>query len=142
MIRGLRTLQIRMQRIAATTQAVLAFLQTHSRIEKVYYPHGQTNSQFGLAREQMRGASGLLTIALRADDVAGVERFCNTLKRFLMTVSWGGYEALMFPVCVVHPAQAPLRSGGALPLNLVRLSIGLEEPGVLIADLEQALAAI
>src|SRR5262249_52494518 len=76
------------------------------------------------------------------DDVAGVERFCNTLERFLMTVSWGGYEALMFPVCVVHPTDAPLHAGGALPLSLVRLSIGLEEPDVLIADLERALAAV
>jgi len=142
MIRGLRTLAVRMQRIAATTQKVLAFLEPHPRIEKIYYPHSATNPQFALTREQMRGASGLLTIAVGAADVAGVERFCNALKRFLMTVSWGGYESLMFPVCVVHPAQAPLQSGGALPLNLVRLSIGLEEPEVLVADLEQALAAI
>jgi len=142
MIRGLRTLQIRMQRIAATTQLVLAFLQAHPRIEKIYYPHCETNPQFALVQEQMRGASGLLTIALRTEDVAGVERFCNALERFLMTVSWGGYESLMFPVCAVHPAGAPLKSGGALPLNLVRLSIGLEEPEVLIADLQQALRAI
>jgi cystathionine beta-lyase/cystathionine gamma-synthase len=142
MIRGLRTLQVRMQRIAATTQSVLAFLQGHARIEKVYYPHSKTNPQFKLAQEQMHGASGLLTVELRAENVAGVERFCNALKRFLMTVSWGGYESLMFPVVVVYPSDAPLRPGGALPLSLVRLSIGLEEPDVLIADLEQALAAI
>jgi cystathionine beta-lyase/cystathionine gamma-synthase len=142
MIRGLRTLAVRMQRIAATTQAVLAFLERHPRIEKLHYPHSAANPQFALTQQQTRGASGLLTIQVRANDVAGVERFCNAIKRFLMTVSWGGYESLMFPVCVVHPAQAPLKSGGALPLNLVRLSIGLEEPEVLIADLEQALAAI
>jgi len=142
MIRGLRTLQVRMQRIAATTRNVLAFLEKHPRVEKVYYPHSTANPQFALTQEQMHGASGLLTIVLRAEDVAGVERFCNALERFLMTVSWGGYESLMFPVCVVHPTGAPLKSGGALPLNLVRLSIGLEEPEVLIADLEQALAKI
>ena len=142
MIRGLRTLQVRMERIAASTQKVLAFLRSHQRIENVYYPHSTSNPQFSLTREQMHGASGLLTLVVRADDVAGVERFCNSLKRFLMTVSWGGYESLMFPVCVVHPPGAPLKSGGALPQNLVRLSIGLEEPEVLIADLEQALAQI
>ena len=59
-----------------------------------------------------------------------------------MTVSWGGYEALMFPVCAVHPVNAPIAGSGSLPLSLVRLSVGLEEPAVLIADLEQALAAI
>jgi cystathionine beta-lyase/cystathionine gamma-synthase len=142
MIRGLRTLPIRLQRIAQTTQRVLAFLEKHPRIACVYYPTAQSNPQFALSKEQMRGGSGLLTLNIRAADVAGVERFCNALKRFLMTVSWGGYESLMFPVCAVHPANAPLDGGGALPLSLVRLSIGLEEPEVLIADLDQALAAI
>ena len=143
MIRGLRTLPIRMQRIAQTTREVIAFLHDQEKVEKIYFPHDASHPQFGLARAQMQGASGLLTIALRTDDVAGVERFCNALKRFLMTVSWGGYESLMFPVCVVYPPDAPLHppAGGA-SLNLVRLSIGLEEPDVLIADLQQALAAI
>src|SRR5450432_350730 len=142
MIRGLRTLSVRMQHIAETTRQVLAFLESHEKIAKIYYPHAPSNPQFALAQEQMRGASGLLTIQLRVDDVAGVERFCNALKRFLMTVSWGGYESLMFPVCAVSPANAPIANAGGLPLSLVRLSIGLEEPEVLIADLEQALAAI
>ena len=142
LIRGLRTLPIRMQRIAATTQQVLAYLQSHPKVAHVYYPHATSNPQFGLTETQMRGASGLLTLDLRADDVAGIERFCNALQRFLMTVSWGGYESLAFPVCAVHPQSAPLRPAGALPLSLVRLSIGLEEPEVLIADLQRALAAI
>jgi cystathionine beta-lyase/cystathionine gamma-synthase len=143
MIRGLRTLQIRMQRVAQTTQQVLAFVKGHARVEHVYYPTDTSNPQFALSQQQMRGGSGLLTLRLRVDDVAGVERFCDALKRFLMTVSWGGYESLLFPVCAVHPANAPLGgAGGSLPLSLVRLSIGLEEPEVLIADLDQALAAI
>ena len=142
MIRGLRTLPVRLQRIAQTTQQVLAHLESHPRIERVYYPTTTANPQFALAQQQMRGGSGLLSLQLRVEDVAAVERFCDALRRFLMTVSWGGYESLLFPVCAVHPPNAPIRSGGALPLNLVRLSIGLEEPEVLIADLEQALQAI
>ncbi|HEY6894626.1 MAG TPA: PLP-dependent aspartate aminotransferase family protein [Rhodanobacteraceae bacterium] len=142
LIRGMRTLPVRMQRIAQTTQRVLAFLQAHPKVAHVYYPHATGNPQFGLTRTQMHGASGLLTLDLRAEDVSGIERFCNTLERFLMTVSWGGYESLAFPVCAVHPQNAPLRPAGALPLSLVRLSIGLEEPEVLIADLDRALAAI
>jgi cystathionine beta-lyase/cystathionine gamma-synthase len=59
-----------------------------------------------------------------------------------MTVSWGGYESLLFPVCAVYPADAPLQPIGGLPLSLVRLSVGLEEPEVLIADIDRALAAI
>jgi cystathionine beta-lyase/cystathionine gamma-synthase len=142
MIRGLRTLQVRLERVAASTQRVLAFVQAHPRVEQVYYPLASASPQFALASSQMRGGSGLLTLKLRVDDVAGVERFCNALKRFLMTVSWGGYESLLFPVCAVHPASAPIESGGNLPLSLVRLSIGLEDPQILIADLEQALGAI
>lgn len=143
MIRGMRTLPIRIERIARTTREVIEFLHTHDRIEKVYYPHDTSHPQFGLSQMQMRGASGLLTIALRVDDVAAVERFCNAIERFLMTVSWGGYESLMFPVAVVYPENAPLHPpGGGASLNFVRLSIGLEEPAVLIADIEQALAAI
>ncbi|MBS0589162.1 MAG: aminotransferase class V-fold PLP-dependent enzyme [Proteobacteria bacterium] len=143
MIRGLRTLAVRMERIARTTHEVLTFLQAHAKVEKVHYPHDAANPQFALTAAQMRGASGLLTVVLRAADVAGVERFCNALQRFLMTVSWGGYESLQFPVCAVYPAGAPLMPpGGGAGLNCVRLSVGLEEPEVLIADLSQALDAV
>jgi cystathionine beta-lyase/cystathionine gamma-synthase len=142
MIRGLRTLPIRMQRIAETTAKILAFLESHPKVRKVHSPRATGNPQLGLTARQLRGASGLVTIELDAPDVAAVERFCDALKRFLMTVSWGGYESLLFPVAAVHPVDAPLDPPGALPLSLVRLSIGLEEPDVLIADLEAALANI
>ncbi len=90
----------------------------------------------------MTGASGLLSIQLRVDSVAAVERFCDALQRFLMTVSWGGYESLIFPVACVFTAGAPLHRLGGLPLSVVRLSIGLEEADVLIADLDHALGGI
>ncbi len=142
MLRGLRTLGVRMERIAATTREVLAFLEAHPRVRHVHAPHASANPQLGLSERQLKGASGLLTIELDAVDVAAVERFCDGLERFLMTVSWGGYESLAFPVCAVFPADAPLRAAGTSSLALVRLSIGLEEPAVLIADLDQALARL
>jgi cystathionine beta-lyase/cystathionine gamma-synthase len=142
MIRGLRTLPIRMQRIASTTAEVRTFLEAHPKIRKVYAPFATGNPQLELTAQQLRGSSGLLTLELDARDVASVERFCDSLKRFLMTVSWGGYESLLFPVAAVHPADSPMQPPGALPLNLVRLSIGLEEPSVLIRDLDDALALI
>ncbi len=142
MIRGLRTLPLRMQRIAETTTKVLAFLENHANVRRVYSPRATDNAQLALTAQQLHGASGLVTIELAAADVPAVERFCDSLRRFLMTVSWGGYESLLFPVAAVHPAASPLTPAGALPLNLVRLSIGLEEPGVLIGDLDQALARL
>ncbi|MFC4822599.1 trans-sulfuration enzyme family protein [Dokdonella ginsengisoli] len=142
MIRGLRTLPIRMQRIAATTAAVLDYLQAHPRVRHVYSPRASANPQLALTERQLHGASGLLTIELDAPDVAAIERFCDGLARFLMTVSWGGYESLAFPVCAVYPQDAPLHPAGALPLSLVRLSIGLEDADVLIADLEQGFARL
>jgi cystathionine beta-lyase/cystathionine gamma-synthase len=142
MIRGLRTLPIRMQRIAATTGKVLAFLQAHPRVRRVYSPHASGNPQWGLSDRQLSGASGLLTIELHAPDIAAIERFCDGLTRFLMTVSWGGYESLAFPVCAVFAADAPMHPPHGVPLTLVRLSIGLEEPDVLIADLESAFARL
>ncbi len=142
MIRGMRTLGVRMQRIAATTAEVLAFVEAHPKIRRVYSPQSGTDPQHALSARQLRGCSGLLTIDLAVADVAAVERFCNALQRFLMTVSWGGYESLAFPVCAVFPADAPLSAAGQLPLSCVRLSIGLEEPELLIADLGQALACI
>ena len=142
MIRGLRTLQVRMQRIATTATEVLAFLESHPKVRRVYSPRATGNAQLELSERQLRGASGLMTIELDAPDVPAVERFCDGLERFLMTVSWGGYESLLFPVAVVHAQDTPIRMPGALPLSLVRLSIGLEEPAVLIRDLEQALARL
>jgi len=142
MIRGLRTLPVRMQRIAATSAQVLAFLEKHPKVRKVYSPRASDNPQFKLTASQLRGASGLMTIELDAPNTAAVERFCDSLKRFLMTVSWGGYESLAFPVAGVHPADAPMHPAGALPLDLVRLSIGLEEADVLIDDLDKALARL
>ncbi len=125
-----------------TTAQVLAFLEAHPRVRRVYSPQAQDGDRRLQGEHQLRGASGLLTLELDAPDVAAVERFCNGLTRFLMTVSWGGYESLAFPVCAVFPPDAPLHPRAGLPLSLVRLSIGLEEADVLMADLDAALTRI
>ena len=129
-----------MQRIAETTAQVLAFLERDARVRRVYSPRATDNPQLGLSESQLRGASGLLTIELDTEEISAVERFCDSLVRFLMTVSWGGYESLAFPVCAVFPRGTPLHPSEGTSLNRVRLSIGLEDADVLIADLEQALA--
>jgi cystathionine beta-lyase/cystathionine gamma-synthase len=141
MIRGLRTLPVRMRQIAATTQAVIAFLRSHPKVERVWYPHDAQDPQFALSERQTEGASGLLSFTVRCDSTLAVERFCDALQRFLMTVSWGGYESLLFPVAAVYPPDTNVATprAGTVPVNLVRLSIGLEDADVLVADLAQAL---
>jgi len=134
LVRGLRTLPVRMPVHQATATAVARFLSTHPRVRAVHYPGLESHPQYELGRRQMSGASGLLSFELDAD-VDGLRAFTNSLRLFAIGVSWGGYESLVLPI-VVTDAEA---SEGNYPVNLVRLSIGLEEPAALVEDLEQAL---
>jgi len=141
MIRGLRTLPLRLERSDRSAAEVAAFLEQHPKVEQLYYPFAKTNPQYELARRQMQGCGGLLTITLKTDQIASVDAFANALKRFLLGVSWGGHESLVFPASVVNPERGPV---DPLDRNFrkVRLYIGLEDPALLIEDLEQALAIV
>lgn len=140
LIRGLRTLPIRLQRISSTTTKVVAYLKQHPKIEQVIFPFDETFKQVELARQQMEGACGLVTLVLDVQSMEQVVTFCESLKHMLMAVSWGGHESLVIPRC------ASLQPGSFDAANIehrmVRLYIGLEEPEYLIADLDQALATV
>lgn len=136
-LRGLRTLPLRLDRSDASARQVVAFLEKHPAVRKVYYPFADTHPQAELARRQMRGVGGLLTVELNTDSIAVVDAFADRLERFLLGVSWGGYESLMLPLSATFPADT--RATG---FNLTRLYVGLEAPNVLIADLEQALTVV
>ncbi len=138
-LRGLRTLHIRIERIGATTKKITDFLAAHPKVKKLLWQHHPSFPQFELAQQQMQWCGGLFSILLKTPDTDGVERFANALKHFLMAVSWGGHESLAFPVCAALPKG---NYQSHLPYNLVRLYVGLEDAEVLIADLEQALAQI
>lgn len=142
MLRGMRTLAVRMERIGASARRIVEWLERHPKIERVYYPGSGGDPQRELAQRQMRGGSGILSIEVLAADLAGVERFCDSLKMFLMAVSWGGHESLAWPLAVaIRDGKAESNRTG-LPWNLVRLSIGLEDPQDLIDDLDAALARV
>lgn len=142
MLRGLRTLQVRMQRVVESAARIAGFLESHPKVARLYYPGSAQDPQRELAARQHRGGSGILSFELRTADVAGVERFCDALKMFLLAVSWGGHESLVWPLAVaIRDGRAESNRTG-LPWNLVRLSIGLEDPEDLLADLEQALARV
>ncbi|MFZ1657961.1 MAG: aminotransferase class I/II-fold pyridoxal phosphate-dependent enzyme [Flavobacteriales bacterium] len=139
LMRGLRTLELRVHRSADSAERVANFLEAHPKILQVNWPFLKSFPQEPLARKQMKRCAGLMSIRLKAADMAGVERFCNGLKRFLLAVSWGGYESLQFPTAAVIGPDMPK---GELPWDLVRIYVGLEDPEPLIADLEQALALV
>jgi cystathionine beta-lyase/cystathionine gamma-synthase len=140
LIRGLRTLPARFDRITASTKKVLAFLKQNPRIEELIFPLDPDFPQYELAQKQMTGACGLITIILKAKKMDEIVTFCEGLRHILMAVSWGGHESLVIPKC------ASLQPKDFDPKNrdhkMVRLYVGLEDPEYLIADIEQALAKI
>jgi cystathionine beta-lyase/cystathionine gamma-synthase len=139
LLRGLRTLPVRMERIAATTKLVVDYLANHPKVQKVFFPFLPTDPQFELAQKQMRNNSGQFTIQLKTEEIQKIDLFCNSLQHFLMAASWGGHESL------IYPTAASYNSGNyksSLPVNLIRFYIGLEEADYLIKDLEQAFAKI
>ncbi len=135
-IRGLRTLPIRLKQITSTTNQVIKFLKQHPKVEKVIFPFDPTNPQYELAKSQMSGACGLFSIILKTDSYHKIERFSFQLKHFLVAVSWGGYESLIMPQAAgIGPENFDAQIENH---KLVRLFIGLEED-YLIEDLNQAL---
>ena len=140
LLRGLRTLPARLDRITTSTQKVLDFIRSNNHIESFIFPHDPTYSQFELATQQMKGACGLITFYMKAQKIEEIEQFCNSLKSFRMAVSWGGHESLIIPKCAGVPAQ------DFNPENpthrMIRLYVGLEDPDFLIKDLQQAFESI
>lgn len=140
MLRGLRTLPIRMRQIGETTEAVVAFLKGHPAVRSVLYAWDTDSPQDELARRQMTWNGGLFSIHLATDDIGRIERFCEALQFFKMAVSWGGHESLLMPACAFYPVSYD--GVRTYPPDLVRLYIGLESAEVLISDLKQALSCI
>ena len=140
MLRGLRTLALRVERSSASALKVVQFLEDHPKVEKVYFPFSDSHPQKELAQKQMKACGGLFSIEVKAKDIATVERFCNALSYFHMACSWGGYESLQFPYCALHDSQN--YNSQTLPWNLIRLYVGLEDPAALINDLKHALDQI
>lgn len=137
LIRGLRTVDVRMKRICESTKKVVDALASHPKIEKVLFPFHPSFPQLALAKKQMNDAGGLFSIVLRAKSVEEVEKFCNSLKRFLLAVSWGGHESLVIPAVIGFPAKD--FDPANVNHRLIRFYIGLEEPEYLIEDLRRGL---
>ncbi len=140
LLRSLRTIEVRLERISKSTEIVVARIEQNPKIEKMYYPFSTSHPQYELARRQMRKAPGLFSVALRVTSLEQIETFCNSLRRFLRAVSWGGHESLVLPACASLPA--PNFDPNEIRHRTVRFYVGLDDPDSLIQDIEQALQKI
>ncbi len=137
-LRGLKTLAVRMDRHCANAREVVAFLQEHQRVEHVYYPGLPEHPGHEIAARQMRDFGGMVSFTVATEDEA-VELVAHT-KVWTLAESLGGVESLIeHPYRMTHAATAA--GPFASPRNLVRLSVGIESAGDLVADLDRALAA-
>jgi cystathionine beta-lyase len=131
-VRGLRTLPLRMRRHEESALAVARFLEGRPEVARVLHPGLPSFPGHDLARRQMEGTSGLFSFEIKGDP----RRFVDALRLFSIGVSWGGHESLAIPAACSFHGEGP-DSRPDVSRNLIRLSIGLEDPRDLIADLER-----
>ncbi len=140
-IRGLRTLDIRMDKHQENTKKVINFLKNQKKIFKILYPYKTSSKEFKLWKKYYSGASGLVSVIIKSKNKNSVYKFVNTLELFGIGYSWGGFESL---AVYTDPVELGKRRYFKLEKNehLVRLHIGLEDPKDLINDLKNSLRFI
>lgn len=139
MLRGLRTLDVRMQRHGENGLTVANWLAARCEVGRVLHPALAGDAGHALWSRDFTGTSGLFGFTLKGADEGARTRFIDALVHFGIGFSWGGYESLVVPA---DPAAIRTATRWADPDPLVRLSIGLEDPADLIADLERGFAAM
>jgi len=143
LLRGIKTLAVRVQRQNDNALRIAQFLAAHSKVKRVHYPFLEGHPQRSMAMEQMSGGGGMLSFEV---DGSGqeVRRFIESLSLFTLAPSLGGVDSLVtMPVCTSHAMiSAEDRAKMGVTEQLVRLSVGIENVDDLIADLERALAGV
>jgi len=134
--RGIKTLAVRMQRHSENAAAVAEFLAGADRVAQVYYPGLASHPGHELAARQMSGFGGIVSVALESGEAA--RRFAESTRLFQLAESLGGVESLVnYPDAMTHASVRGTEA--AVPVEVVRLSVGIEDAGDLLADVEQAL---
>ncbi|WP_263140182.1 PLP-dependent aspartate aminotransferase family protein [Pseudomonas sp. RIT-PI-AD] len=142
-LRGLKTLDVRMERQCANALRLARFLESHGRVEQVYYPGLESHPQFALCQRQMRSGGAVVSLKVNADRAA-VSALIERLSIFVLADSLGGVESMinhsysMSHCSLSHEQKAAMGIGE----NLLRLSVGVEHVEDLMADLDQALASL
>lgn len=140
LIRGLRTIKIRLEKISKTTPIIVNYLKNHEKVETVVFPFDKDFPQYELAKQQMEGACGLFSFTIKAKTLKEVENFCEGLQHILMAVSWGGHESLIIPGCAsITEEEFDIENRDH---RRIRMYVGLEEPDYLIKDLERGFEAL
>ena len=141
--RGMKTLDVRVARQNETAMYVAQFLERHSKVLRVYYPGLPSHPDHEIAKRQMHGFGGMVSFEV-ASDYEGTKQFMDSLQTITLATSLGGVDTLVTqPVTNTHASMTvEERKAAGIPDNLVRLSVGLEDTGMIIADLEAALAQV
>jgi len=137
LIRGLRTLPLRLKHSFESTKVITEWLAQHPAIEEVIWPFSPHFKQAKLAHEQMQGSGGLFSFSLKESSFKKIEKFCDQLQHILLAVSWGGHESLILPSIASFSTENYTKSSKSD--QLIRMYVGLEDPQYLINDLSQSL---
>jgi len=139
-LRGIKTLALRMDRHSANAERLVAYLSNHPKVDRVYYPFHSSHPGVTVARRQMRAGGGMISIVLKGGAPAA-QRMAESTRLFALAESLGGVESLVeVPALMTHASTAA--SPLAVDPGLVRLSVGLEHVDDLLSDLDQALGLI
>jgi len=141
-MRGTKTLHVRMERHDANARALAGWLEGHAQVEKVYYPGLESHPQHALARKQQRGFGGMISFVLRGG-LDEARRFLSACRIFTLAESLGGVESLIEHPAIMTHASVPAERRQELGIldGFIRLSVGIEDLDDLRGDLERAFAA-
>jgi cystathionine gamma-lyase len=141
-LRGVKTLHVRMERHAQNAARVAEFLSAHPKVSKVTYPGLDKHPQHQLARKQMKGFGGMMTFEIRGG-LEAARKLLKSVKVFACAESLGGVESLIEHPAIMTHASVPREARERLGINdgLIRLSVGIEDAQDLVDDLQRALAA-
>ena len=137
-LRGLRTLDVRLERHQKNTKQIINFLRKEKKIKEVLYPYKKGTKNYKNWKKYYSGATGLLSVIIQSKSKNSVFKFINSLKLFGIGQSWGGFESLVMYQKIQRIYKKYIKKNH----HIVRLHIGLEDPSELIADLKQALKKI
>lgn len=133
LIRGLRTMEMRIRHTASSSKEIIDFLSDHPKVDKILHPFHESHPQHTLAKRQMDKMMPLFSIVFTEVEKSALNAFVERLNLFQMAVSWGGHESLALPLTVDNHGE---------DLNLVRMYVGLEDPKDLINDISNSLALL